>query len=104
MDGFHAALLLAIAVGIVSAGIAGSAWRLALDEELRIGALLDPYPTLITPFRVLAVVFAAPMIVIMDAFWWLIEKPIFGVPLMAAGLFWSFIQGVFILTQVFGFT
>jgi hypothetical protein len=99
-----AAYLFAIAVGIVSSGLVSSVWRLATDEELALRDLLDPFPTFVTPFRALAIVFAAPMIVLLDAAWWIIEKPFVGVPILASGLTWSFLQGVFILNQVFGIT
>jgi hypothetical protein len=102
MEAAHAAYLLAIAVGFVSAGIIGSGWRLATGEEPQLGLLLDPFPTLLTPLRVMVIILAAPSIVLVDAFGWLIRQPFFGVPLMAAATVWSFLQGVFILTRVFG--
>ena len=34
----------------------------------------------------------------------LIDRPLVGIPVLAAALVWSFMQGVFILTQVFGLT
>jgi hypothetical protein len=100
----HAAYLLAIAVGIVSSGLIGSMWLLATDEEPRLGALFDPNPGLLTPFRVFAIIFAAPTTVLLTAFGDLIDQPIRGVPVLATAIVWSFFQGVFILTQVFGFT
>ena len=104
MEELHAAWLLAVAVGIVSSGLVASAWKLATDEELHLIGLFDAYPTLLTPLRVLAIILAAPVIVLTDAFWWLVDRPLAGVPILSAGLLWSFLQGVFILTQVFGFT
>lgn len=104
MDVHHAAYLFAIAVGFVSAGIVGSVWAIAMDEEPRLAGLLDPNPTLMTPLRVLAIVFAAPTTILLDAFDDLIDRPLLGVPVLAAALVWSFFQGVFILTQVFGLT
>jgi hypothetical protein len=103
MDYQHLAYLLAILMGIVSSGVVGSAWELATGEEPRLGDLLDPNPDLLTPLRVLAAVFAAPAKILSDGFWWLIVQPFFGLPILIAGLAWSFLQGVFILTQVFGF-
>jgi hypothetical protein len=100
----HLAYVLALAVGIVSSGLVGSAWSLATGETLRLGNLLDPHPTPITPFRVLAIVFNAPTTILLDGCWWLIAQPLFGIPIITAGLVWSFLQGVFILNQVFGFT
>lgn len=103
MDMQHLAYLLAVVVGVVSSGLIGSAWELATGEEARLGNLLEPNPSILTPFRAMAAVFSAPTTVLSDGFWWLIAQPLFGVPILAAGLVWSFLQGVFILTQVFGF-
>ncbi len=103
MEMQHVAYLLAMAVGIVSSGLVASLWEIATEESLQLGDLLDPAPTILTPFRVLAIILSAPIIVLVDAFWWLLAKPLFGVPLVTAGLAWSFLQGVFILTKVFGF-
>ena len=104
MDVQHAAYLFAIAVGFVSAGLIGSAWALATDEEPLLAGLFDPNPGLLTPLRVLAIVFAAPTTILLDAFDQLIDRPIIGVPVFLSALVWSFFQGVFILTQVFGLT
>ena len=103
MEMQQAAQLLAVAVGIVSSGLVSSLWEIATEENLQLGNLLDPAPTFLTPLRVLAIVLSAPIIVLVDAFWWMLAKPVFGVPLVMAGLVWSFLQGVFILTKVFGF-
>ncbi|MFO1033066.1 MAG: hypothetical protein U1E15_02875 [Hyphomicrobiales bacterium] len=100
----HAAILFAIAVGFTAAGIIGSLWQLAFDEVPMLSRLLDPYPTFLTPFRVLAIVFAAPTTVLLRAFSDMINRPILGIPVLAASLVWSFFEGVFILTQVFGIT
>ncbi len=104
MDVQHAAYLFAIAVGFVSAGLIGSVWSLAMNEEPRLAGLLDPNPGLLTPLRVFVIIFAAPTTVLLDAFDQLIDRPLLGVPVFAASLVWSFMQGVFILTTVFGFT
>jgi hypothetical protein len=98
------AYVLALAVGIVSSGLVGNAWALVTGETPRLGDLLDPNPTMLTPFRVLAAVLSAPTAILLDGFWWLIAQPLFGIPVIAAGLVWSFLQGVFILNQVFGLT
>lgn len=103
MDMQHLAYILAILVGIVSSGIIGSAWELATGEDVRLRDILDSNPTLLTPFRVLAAVFSAPAKILLDGCWWLIAQPFFGVPILAIGFAWSFLQGVVILTKVFGF-
>jgi hypothetical protein len=100
----HLAYVLALAVGIVSSGLVGNAWAIFTGEAPRLGDVFDPYPTMMTPLRVLAAVFSAPTTILLDGFWWMIAQPLFGIPIIAAGLVWSFLQGVFILNQVFGFT
>jgi hypothetical protein len=96
-------VLFAIAVGFVSAGVMGSLWKLMFDEEPSYDLLFDLNPTMLTPFRALAVVFSAPSVVGERAIWWMIAQPLIGVPLLAIAAGWSFLQGVVILTQVFGF-
>lgn len=98
------AFLFAIAVGVVAAGIIGSIWEMAFDEEPRLSCLFDPNPTLLTPFRAMAVMLSAPATVMKLALWWLIEQPMIGAILLLVGSLWSFLQGVFILSQIFGFT
>lgn len=98
------AYLFAMAVGIVVAGIVSNLWELAFEETPLPRHLFDSDPTLLTPLRVLAVVFSAPAVLLRSALWWMIEQPFIGVPLLVAGFAWSFLQGVFILTQLFGFT
>jgi hypothetical protein len=98
----HAAALFAIAAGFVSSGLVGSAWQLAFDEEPLLSRLLDAHPTFLTPLRVLAIIFAAPTTVLLRAFSDLIDRPFLGVPVFAAAVAWSFFQGVFVLTQIFG--
>jgi hypothetical protein len=103
MDMQHLAYFAAILVGIVSSGIIGSAWELATGEDVRLRDILDANPTALTPLRVLAAVFSAPAKILLDGCWWLIAQPLFGLPILAIGFGWSFLQGVFILTKVFGF-
>jgi hypothetical protein len=103
MDLQYLAYIFAVSVGIVSSGLVGSAWELATGEDVRLRDILDENPTFLTPLRVLAAVFSAPAKIIMDGFWWLIAQPFLGVPILGIGLGWSFLQGVFILTKVFGF-
>jgi hypothetical protein len=96
-------VLFAMAVGLVSAGLIGNLWNMMFDEEPKYELLFDLNPTLLTPFRALAVVFSAPSAIGERAVWWMIAQPLIGVPLLAIAAGWSFLQGVVILTQVFGF-
>jgi hypothetical protein len=104
LSGISFVCLVATVVGVVSSGIIGSAWELATDEEARLGGIFDPEPSLLTPFRIFVSIASAPATILRDAMWWMIEKPMAGVPLLISGLVWSFMQGVFILTQVFGYS
>ena len=103
MEMQHLAYVMAMVVGIVSSGIVGSAWHLATGEDVRLRDILDAQPTGLTPFRVLAAVFSAPTKILLDGLWWMIAQPVLGVPILALGFVWSFLQGVVILTKVFGF-
>jgi hypothetical protein len=104
VSGFSFTCLVAVIVGVVSSGIIGSAWELATGEEARISGIFAPEPGLLTPFRIVVSLTSAPATILRDAMWWLIANPFAGVPLLLSGLVWSFLQGVFILTQVFGFS
>jgi hypothetical protein len=99
----HFAYLMALAVGIVSSRIICMIWEMTTDEDIRLSDLFDPNPDFMTPFRALAIVFAAPSKVITDGFGWLIAQPLIGAVILMVGCIWSFMQGVFILTTVLGF-
>ena len=99
MDLVYLVYLYAVAVGVVAAGVAGSLWALATGEEPRFGLLLEP--SLIAPVRALVVVASAPLLLLLAA-WRHAGSAVLGMLLVAASLGWSFLQGVFILTQFFG--
>ena len=101
MDMVYAAYLFAAAVGIVTAGATASLWTLAVGEEPRFGLLLEP--GLVAPLRALVVVVAAPLLLLLAA-WRYAGSASVGMLLVAASLGWSFLQGVFILTRIFGVT
>ena len=96
---FYLVYIYAVAVGIVAAGVTGSMWALATGEKPRFGLLLEP--SAIAPIRALVVVTSAPLLLLLGA-WRFVENPVVGTLLIAASLGWSFLQGVFILTQFFG--
>jgi hypothetical protein len=102
LDYHQVAYLFAIAIGIVSSGAVGSLWATATDDAPHFGMLEET--DLWTPVRVLVVIFSAPTTLIVNSFWWMIESPAIGLLLFLAGLSWSFVQGVVILTQIFGAT
>ncbi len=98
----HIAFLFAIATGIVSSGAIGSLWALASGEAPSFKMLGDG--DFLIPLKVPVVIFSAPTTLIMDSLWWLFERPLLGVFMLLMGLSWSFVQGVFILTRIFGIT
>lgn len=99
MDLVYLVYLYAVAVGVVAAGVAGSLWALATGEEPHFGLLLEP--SLLAPVRALVVVASAPVLLLLTA-WRHAGSAVLGTLLVAASLGWSFLQGVFILTQFFG--
>jgi hypothetical protein len=101
MDMVHLAHLFAIAVGIVMAGITASLWTLAFEEEPRFGLLLEP--SAMAPLRALVVVASAPLLLLFAA-WRYVGSASMAMLLVVISLGWSFLQGVFILTQFFGAT
>lgn len=101
MDMVHLAYLYAVAVGIVTAGITASLWTLAVGEKPRFGLLLEP--SAIAPLRALVIVVTAPLLLLLAA-WRYVGSASVGMLLVVASLGWSFLLGVFILTQLFGVT
>ena len=98
----HFAYLFAIAVGLVSSGAIASLWAVATNDSPRLAMLTDG--SVYSPLRVPLVVLSAPVRLIGSACWWMFESPLIGFLLLLAGIAWSFFQGVFILTQIFGVT
>ena len=99
MDMVYLAYLFAAAAGIVLAGVTASLWTLAVGEEPRFGLLLEP--SAIAPLRALVVMVSAPILLLVAARHY-IGRASVSMLLVAASLGWSFLQGVFILTQIFG--
>jgi hypothetical protein len=96
------ACFFAIATGIVSSGAIGSLWAAATFEAPHFGLLRDG--DLLTPIKVPVVVLSGPTTLLVQSFKAAIDRPLLGIGMLLAGLAWSFIQGVFILTQLFGIT
>jgi len=102
LDAHTFAYLFAIATGLVSSGAIGSLWTIATDEELDLAHLEEP--DLLTPVRAVVMICAAPTTLLVNSFWYLIDRPLWGLVLLLAGLGWSFVQGVTIMAQIFGVT
>ncbi len=98
----YIAYLFAIAVGVVTSGAIVSLWAVLTDEAPSVVMLTNG--SVFAPLKVPLVILGAPVTIMGSAFKWMFESPMLGVLLLILGIFWSFIQGVFILTQIFGVT
>ncbi len=99
MDMVHLGYLFAVAVGIVTSGITASLWTLTLTDEPRFGLLLEP--SAVAPLHALVIVLSAPLLLMLAA-WRYVGSVSVAMLLVVISLGWSFLQGVFILTQFFG--
>jgi hypothetical protein len=102
VDVQQVAYLFAIATGIVSSGMIGSLWAVLTDEAPHFEMLVEG--DYLTPIKAPVVLLSGPTTLIVNSFWWFIERPAIGLLMFIGGLAWSFVQGVFILTQLFGAT
>ena len=102
METWHFIWALAALTGLTTAGIAGSGWALVTGERPSIW-ILSTY-SVATPLRVAALVFYAPLAMVKAGLGYMDHNPVFAMMVLATGLVWSFMQGVFILTTFFGFT
>lgn len=102
MELWHFVWLLAALTGLAAAGLVGSGWATVTGERLGLAMLASYRVT--TPLRALVLLIHAPLALVRAGLWYLGYNPIFAFLLLGAGVFWSFLQGVFILTTFFGFT
>jgi hypothetical protein len=91
----------AILVGVVAAGLIGSAWTIAAGDEPELAMLFQYQFDWLIPLRVAVFTFSLPRILFERGIAAYIEAPIASMVLFALALGWSFLQGVFILTQIF---
>jgi hypothetical protein len=96
------ATVLALATGAVSGGVTGSAYALATGQRPGLWLLFER--DLATPIRIAVLVLHAPLLIAARAYDELEERPVTGLVLLGLAALWLFLQGVFILTQVFGIT
>ncbi len=102
VDYHHVAYLFAVATGIVTSGMVGSLWSMATDDASLWNGLDEP--DLLTPVRALVLVFSAPTALIWNACYYLIAQPLVGLAMLVLGVGWSFLQGIVILSKIFGVT
>jgi hypothetical protein len=102
MELYHFVWVMAGITGLTAAGLIGNGWAMLTGEEPRLW-ILSNY-SISTPVRALALVAYAPLAVTKAGLSDIDHNPAFGLFLLAVGLLWSFLQGVFILTTFFGFT
>jgi len=93
---------LAALTGLTTAGLVGSGWALVTGERPNIW-ILSTY-SVATPLRVVALIAYAPLATVKTGLGHIDHNPIFAMMIIATGLVWSFMQGVFILVTFFGFT
>ena len=102
MESYEFIWVLAGITGLAAAGLIGSGWSLLTGEQPTIWRLAQYRSDL--PLGALAFVAYAPLGITKAGLRDIERNPAFGILLLAMGMLWSFLQGVFILTTFFGFT
>jgi len=102
MELYHFVWMLAAVTGLTAAGLAGNGWALVTGRKPSIWMLAEYSVSM--PLKVLALITYAPLAVVKSGLSYIDSNPVFAVMVTLTGLFWSFMQGVFILTTFFGYT
>jgi hypothetical protein len=102
MELWHFIWMLAALTGLTAAGLAGNGWAMVTGERPHLWMLAQYSAT--TPLRAMALMAYAPLGIIRSGLSDIGHNPVFALAVIAVGLLWSFVQGVFILTTFFGFT
>lgn len=92
----------AILVGLVAAGLIGSAWAMSSGDEPEFGMLFRYELDWLVPLRVVVWTISMPKTLFEKGIDTYVDAPVTSMTVFAVALLWSFLQGVFILTQVFG--
>ena len=95
-----AAVGFAVGTGIISSGAIASLLQALGGERPRFSTLLDG--KLSTPLIAPLIMASGPTSLLANGFRGLLRQPALGVFMVTGGLLWSFVQGVFIMTKVFG--
>lgn len=102
METYYFVWVLTGIAGLVAAGLAGSACALATGSQPTIW-LLSRYSWTM-PLKTLALCVYAPLGIVKIGLSDIEHNPALALMLLALGMVWSFLQGVFILNTFFGFT
>lgn len=102
MEIWHFVWMLAAVTGLVAAGVTGSGWAVVTGRRPSIWLLADYSVT--TPVRAFVLAVYAPLALVRAGLEFTGQNPVLSLLMLGLGLFWSFLQGVFILTTFFGFT
>ncbi|MCB1377111.1 MAG: hypothetical protein KDK89_01900 [Alphaproteobacteria bacterium] len=93
---------LATCWGLVAAGLVGSGWAMITGNRPSLSMIVGFHAT--SPLRGLVLAVYAPLAICRAGLQTLHENPAFAILLLLLGTGWSFMQGVFIMTTLFGFT
>ena len=94
------ACFFAVATGLLFSASIASLWAAYNDELPSLGLLQEGGPC--APFKGLVLAFAAPTTLLASGASLMAEVPLSGSLLLLAGLALSLLQGVFIITAIFG--
>ena len=94
------AYLFAMCVGLVSSGLIASIWELGVGDKASLvdNARLD----FLLPLRGLVFIFTRPVVFLFAGLGLFLRRPLVALISIALGTGLSFLQGVVIMTQVFG--
>ena len=102
METWQFVWILAALTGLTAGGLAGDGWAIVTGERPSLW-MLSQY-SVSMPLKVVALIVYAPLALVKSGVSYVDSNPVFAMMVMAAGLLWSFVQGVFILITFFGFT
>jgi hypothetical protein len=94
------ACFFATATGILFSASIASLWAAYNDEPPHLGLLQEGGPY--APFKGLVLAFSAPTALLWNGASWMAELPVAGTLFLLSGLALSLLQGVFIITVIFG--
>ena len=102
METWQFVWILAALTGLTAGGLAGNGWAIVTGERPSLW-MLSQY-SVSMPLKVVALIVYAPLALVKSGVSYVDSNPVFAALVTIAGLFWSFVQGVFILITCFGFT